>query len=176
MSHPIPSAVPSILRAGDTVTWRRVLADYPASDGWSLSYILVSPAAQIVIAAAADGSGHLVSVAPATSAAWAAATYAWQERVSKAGASHTSSSGTLDILPNFSAATGGLDARTHAQKTLAAIESWIETGDITVADYTIGDRQLKSIPIRELLLLRDTYRRDVRRQTPRQSGRVYVRF
>ncbi len=176
MSHPIPSAVPSSVRAGDTVTWRRSLADYPASDGWTLSYVLLSPAAQITIAATADGSAHLVSVAPATSAAWAAATYAWQERVSKSGASHTSSSGTLEILPNFSAATGGLDARTHAQKTLAAIESWIETGDITVADYTIGDRQLKSIPIRELLLLRDTYRRDVRRQTARQSGRVYVRF
>jgi hypothetical protein len=153
-----------------------VLADYPASDGWSLSYILVSPAAQIVIAAAADGSGHLVSVAPATTAAWAAGIYTWQERASKAGAIHTSDSGSIEILPNFSAAAGGLDARTHAQKTLAAIESWLETGDITVADYTIGDRQLKRIPIRELLLLRDTYRRDVRRQTPRQSGRVYVRF
>ena len=76
MSHPIPSAVPSSVRAGDTVTWRRSLADYPASDGWTLSYVLLSPAAQITIAATADGSAHLVSVAPATSAAWAAATYA----------------------------------------------------------------------------------------------------
>ena len=35
MSHPIPTAVPATLRAGDTATWRRTLSDYPANDGWT---------------------------------------------------------------------------------------------------------------------------------------------
>ena len=46
-----------------------------------------------------------------------------------------------------------------------------------VAEYQIGDKQLKSLSIPDLLLLRDRYRREVRESVgPRKSGRVQLRF
>ena len=89
MSHPIPTAVPATLRVGDTATWRRTLSDYPANDGWTLAYVLVKTGVQIAISASADGASHLVEVATATTGAWTAGTYAWQERVTKSGKTYT---------------------------------------------------------------------------------------
>jgi len=175
MAHPIPTAVPISLRAGDTATWRRSLADYPASDGWVLSYVLVKSGAQITITADAAGADHLITVVPATTVAWTPGVYAWQERVTQAGAIYTLATGTLEIIASFAAATTGLDARNHAQKTLDALEAWIERHDIAVAEYMIGDKRMQHIPIVDLLTLRDAYRREVRGQSG-QSGRVYMRF
>mgnify|MGYP007002354793 CR=1 FL=1 len=175
MTYPIPTAVPRSLRAGDTATWRRSLSDYPASSGWVLSYVLVKSDTQIIITANASGADHLVSVVPATTLGWIPGIYAWQERVALAGAIHTLSTGTLEIIASFAAATTGLDARSHAQKTLSALESWIECHDLAVADYEIAGRKMQFIPIADLLQLRDAYRREVRGQGG-QSGRVYMRF
>lgn len=177
MTYPVPTAVPATLRAGDTVTWRRSLSYFPASDGWTLSYVLVKSGSQITINASADGADHVVEVPLATTAAWSPGTYTWQERATKAGKTYTNAVGVLQILASFAAATSGLDARTHAQKTLDALESWIESRDIGVAEYQIGDKQLKSLSIPDLLLLRDRYRREVRESVgPKKSGRVQLRF
>ncbi len=177
MTHPIPTAVPATLRAGDTATWRRTLSDYPASDGWTLAYVLVKPSKQIAFSATADGCSHLVEVATGTTIAWPPGTYTWQERVSQAGKTYTTATGSLNILPSFAAATLGIDARTHAQKTLEALEAWIESRDMGVAEYQIGDKQLKNLSIPDLLLLRDRYRREVRESVgPKKSGRVQLRF
>ena len=172
MAHTVPASVPAALRAGDTATWQRALADYPASEGWTLDYILVNAAGQIAIAADAD---HLVEVSAATTALWIAGTYSWQERASLAGKTYTTATGSVEVLANLAAATSGIDVRTHAQRTLAALEAWIESHDLAVAKYAIGDRSLDSIPIADLLKLRDTYRKEVRGQSGK-SGRVYMRF
>lgn len=177
MAHPVPTAVPASLRAGDTATWLRSLPDYPASDGWVLSYVLVKTGTQIAITATASGADHLVEVAAATTSGWAAGTYSWQERATLAGKVYTTATGTLAIVASFAAAVGGLDARTHAEKTLAALESWIENHDPAVASYQIGDRQMQYISIPDLLKLRDAYRREVRATAAApKSGRVYMRF
>lgn len=179
MAYPVPLAVPAQLRAGDTATWKRALSDYPAGDGWVLSYALVKTGTQITITASADGDAHLVSVAPATTGGWAAGRYQYAETVSLAGAVHTLATGTLEILASFAAATSGLDARSHAQKTLEALEAWIEGRDIGVAEYEVAGRKLKTIAIADLIKLRNTYRNEVKRETGAASGRsnrVYVRF
>lgn len=177
MSHPIPNQVPKTLRAGDTVTWRRTLPDYPAGEGWSLVYTMVKLYQQITLTATPDGNDHLVESPVATTSNWAPGIYAWIERAIQDGKAYTVDTGVLEILPGFAAATNGLDARSHAQKTLDALEAWIESRDMGVAEYQIGDRMLKSIPIRDLLLLRDRYRREVRDESGKKvSGRVMVRF
>ena len=175
MAYPVPTAVPAIMRAGDTVTWKRSLSDYPASDGWSLSYALVRDGVQIIISSAASGTDHLVAVPVATSNTWSPGVYHWLERVTKGAEAYTIASGTTEIIANLSAAASGFDARTHAEKALAAIEAWIEGRDLGVAEYQIGDRQLKNIPIPDLLKLRDAYRREVRYQAGK-SSRIYMRF
>jgi hypothetical protein len=162
MAHPVPTTEPATLVAGDTATWTKSLSDYPASAGWVLSYALVKSGTRITFNASASGDDHLVSEAPVTTAAWAAGDYQWTAKVSLAGAVYTVASGAVTIAADYSAATGGLDARSHARTTLDALEAWIEGRNMGVAEYEIAGRRMKSIPIPDLLVLRDRYRRDVR--------------
>jgi len=174
MSAPTLTTEPATLRAGDTADWLLSLPDYPAGAGWSVEYALINAAGKITIASAAEGDAHRIHVAPAATADWAAGTYAWQRRVSNGTDATTDRTGSIEILPDF-ATLVAIDARTHAQKTLAAIEAWIESHDPGVAEYEIAGRRMKYIPVAELLRLRDQYRREVRGQSGK-SGRVYLRF
>lgn len=174
MSAPVPSSVPASVRAGDTVAWRIAAPLFPAGAGWSLEYTLINADRKISIDSAADGDAHLVNVPAATSASWIAGGYEWVCRATDGTAVHTIAAGNIDIKPNL-AAHVAIDTRSHAVKTLAAIEAWIEGHDLAVAEYQIAGRVMKYIPIAELIKLRDQYRREVRGQSG-QSGRVYVRF
>lgn len=170
MAHTIPTNEPAFLRAGDTATWTKTLAEYPASAGWALTYTLVKTGVKISISSSASGDDHLVAVAPATTAGWAAGAYQFIGQVALSGAVYTVVQGMIEIAASFAAATSGLDARSHAVKTLAAIESWIEGRDIGVAEYEIAGRRLKAIPIADLLAIRDRYRREVRGEQDAQRA------
>ena len=63
----IPTTEPETITAGDSLTWKRTLADYPAGT-WTLKYRLINADGKIDITATASGTDHLVSVEPATSA------------------------------------------------------------------------------------------------------------
>lgn len=180
----IPITEPVTLVAGDTAKWAKFLPDYLASDGWTLTYRLASPSAAMVIEATAGSSGeHLITVPAATTATWAAGGYEWRAQVSKSSEVYTVDSGRLQIAPVFG--TTGLDARSAARKALDAVEAVILGRATTgVAEYQIAGRQLRHIPIPELLTLRDSLRADVAREdaakslakTGRMPGRILVRF
>ena len=179
----IPNIEPSSANAGDTWRWTRTLAGYPASAGWALSYTLINAAAKITINATASGADHAVTVAAGTTAAYAAGTYDWRARVSRSGEVYTVGEGRLTVRNAYAAAT--FDARSHARKTLDAIEAVIENrASSAVAEYQIAGRQLKNIPVSDLLSLRDKYRAEVKREEAAtavaaglpDSRRVYVRF
>ena len=179
----IPNIEPSSANAGDTWRWTRTLADYPASAGWALSYTLINAAAKITINATASGDDHAVTVAAATTAGYAPGTYDWRARVTRSGEVYTVGEGRLTVRNAFSGAT--FDARTHARKTLEAIEAVIEgRASSEVSYYMIGNRQLRYMTPAELLTLRDKYRAEVAREdaaTAVAAGlpdrrRVFVRF
>lgn len=175
----VPTTEPTEVTAGDTLTWQRALADYPASAGWVLTYALVAAASQITITATADGDDHLVSVAAAASALYTPGDYAWQAYVTKAAERYTVGSGSLTIRPNLAAQGGGYDARSHAQKTLAALEAWLESHDLAVADYQIAGRAMKYHSIPDLLKLRDAYKAEINAAAVKIAGtgtRLVVRF
>ena len=117
---------PSRVTAGDTITWLRSLADYPASSGWVLSYTLINSAAKITITATASGDDHLASVAAATSAAWAAGTYTWHAAVTKAAERYTVGTGQMVVAPNLAAAST-FDTRTSARIALDAVNTALQT-------------------------------------------------
>lgn len=177
-----PTTEPGSIVAGDTAKWLRSLDEYPASQSWVLSYTLVSAAQRYTFTATASGDDHLVNVAATTTQSWAAGTYSWVARVSKAGEVFTVGSGTIAVRPSFGAA---VDARSHARKVLEAIEAVLE-GRATseVAQYEIAGRSLRYIEPAELLKLRDRYRAEVAREDAAQqvaaglpdSRRVFVRF
>lgn len=154
---------PSKVYAGDTVAWTEVQADYPASDGWSLTvYFAVGTVEPVAIAATPSGADHLVTVLPATTSGWTAGTCHWTARVTKAGETHTVVQGLFEVLPDPTVAA---DRRSHAEKCLAAITAVLEErmGD-PITEYEIDGTKAKKLPHAELIKLRAHYLAVVRRQ------------
>jgi len=163
MAADIPTNEPTALRAGDTWKWTRSLPDWPASS-WTLKYRAKNAAGGFEITASASGDDHSVSVASAITAAYSAGEYSWIAWV-EGGSSekYTVDTGTLEVLPEYRSglATVALDDRSHARKVLAAIETFIEGNDLSAAEFTLGDRRIKNIPIGELIKLRQRYLQEV---------------
>lgn len=182
MSAPIPTTEPANLPAGDTATWQRTLASYPASDGWALTYTLVNASQRYTATATAVGDDHLINIPASTTATWAPGWYDWRAQASKSGQVFTVAAGRLQVLPTFGTAT---DARSHAQKVLEAIQAYLENPvNLAASEYEIAGRSLRRHSIPELLALRDRYQFEVNREANAQRaaaglaprGRIAVRF
>lgn len=157
MSTTIPYGEPDSIRAGDTLEWKRSLADYPATT-WTLVYSLVNSGAKITITASASGTDHLIDESAATTAAYTAGWYDWTAHVTDGTDRYTVDHGRIEVQPDLSAATI-YDNRSHARIMLDAIESLLEGK--TTADAqssTHNGRSLTSYTWAELRLLRDLYR------------------
>jgi hypothetical protein len=117
---------PTTIYAGDKVEWTESLSAYLPSAGWTLKYVLINSAARETFESTADGDSHAVSLTSADTADWQPGSYTLQSYVE-----HTD--GTIEVIrrltvtvkQNLITATT-YDFRTHAQKTLEAIESAIE--------------------------------------------------
>lgn len=148
-----PTTEPTSLQAGDTITWRRLLPDYPASEGWELSYRLINAAARIDIVATADGDAHLVSIPAATSAGYTAGEYTSIAKVTRGADRHTVGQGVIVIKPDWAAAATGADARTPAQRALAdlraALMRWLSTQG-HVQEYEIAGRRMRFATVDEI--------------------------
>lgn len=156
MAYTIPDSEPSVLRAGDTATWTRLLADYPATDGWVLGYRLINADGNIDISSTASGAAHLVNVAPDTTAGWLPGEYRWVSSVTLAGARHTIAAGQIKILPDLAAETGGYDDRSPARKALAAIDAALVAhgANAWTQEYEIAGRSMKFRSVAEFYELR----------------------
>lgn len=158
MTAEIPATEPTQVNAGDTVQWtRQDLTDYLATDGWALSYVLINSTSKITINAASDGSAYAVTVAAATTAGWTAGLYSWQAYVTKTTERFKIDEGSMEVLPNFAAAST-YDSRSHAKTVLDAIEAVLESrATVDQESYSIMGRSLKRTPMADLLKLRDRY-------------------
>lgn len=153
---------PKVITAGDTATWTRTEALYPASLGWVLTYYLsLGAASPKVFSSTPSGADHLITVLPAVTATWYPGTYHWTVRASKAGEVHTTDSGTIVIAPD---PTTAVDRRTHAERCLAVIEAALEAsvGSATV-EYEFDGVKVKK-DRSELVRIRDRYKAEVRAQ------------
>ena len=178
----IPTSEPTLINAGNTAKWLKSLLEYPASAGWVLSYVLVNAAQRIPFSSTPSADDHLVNVSAATTAAWAPGSYDWRSKATPTAEIYTVGQGRIEIAPAFGAA---VDARSQARRTLEAIEATLEgRASSATAEYQIAGRALKYIPIPELLMLRDRFRRDVKAQEDAAAvaaglgarGRIFVRF
>jgi hypothetical protein len=147
MSIEIPTIEPAEVRAGDTVTWLKTLADYPAST-WALYYRLINATAKIDITATASGDSHLVSVVPTTSDDWTAGDYAYIAWVTSGTDRVTVAQGKITVLPNLAAVTAaGYDLRTQAKKMLDAIDAALlslSSGErLAVVEAEVSARRFK---------------------------------
>lgn len=166
MAIPIPTREPSEITAGDTVTWSKSLADYPASAGWVLKYRLINAAAKIDITASASGDDHLVAVSAASSAGWAAGSYTWQSYVTKAAERYTLETGSLAIKPDLAAQAGGFDTRTPSRKTLDLLDAaMVEHGSSAwTQEYEIAGRRMKFVNAADFMAFRSKVVAEVGRE------------
>jgi hypothetical protein len=154
------------LIVGDSLDFLTTVASFPASDGWTLKYRLVprTSGTAIEITAAAEGEDYRAQVGPAITQGWTAGEYSWTSWVEKTGARYTVDDGTVTLVPN-PATVLARDGRTHARKTLDAIEATIEgRASLDQQEYQIGGRMLKRMPIGDLLKLRSLYQSEVAKE------------
>ncbi len=186
MAQTVPTREPTSVVAGDTVSWSKALADYPAADGWVLHYRLINAAGKIDITATASGNDHLVSEAATTTDDWVSGTYTWQAYVTLGAARHTVGQGSLVIKPNLAAEVAGYDTRTTAKKTLDLIDAALlaHGPSAWTQEYEIAGRRMKFRSPSEFLSLRDKLRAEVAREAAADrlaqglgsASKVYVRF
>lgn len=160
MTAAIPTTEPAELRAGDTWKWTKSLADYSAADGWVLKYRFKNAAGGFEITATASGSDFSISVAADTTTGYTAGTYEWTAWIEYGGEVFTVDGGTLQVLPNLraGAATAALDTRSHARKTLDAIEAVIENrATLDQMSYTIAGRTLQRMSVADLIKFKNHY-------------------
>lgn len=161
-----PTTEPEDLTAGDRWAWKRTdLTQYGA--GYTLTYELTlnGGAAPITLTATLSGTEYLIEVAAATTAGYTAGDYAWSALITRDLDSERTreSNGTLTVNPD--PAVSEADPRTHARKTLDAIEAVIEKRATKDQEsYSIAGRSLSRMNIADLMSFRDQYRAEVKRE------------
>lgn len=120
-----PESEPLSFHAGSTVKWKRTdLADFPAST-WTLYYTFVKDGTRIQITSSQDGStaNHLVSLAPATTAAYTVGVYHWTVEARDGTDVYLVDKGICEILTDFAEQSSGYDDRSVAKKWVDAYEA-----------------------------------------------------
>lgn len=174
MAFTIPEIEPQEIQAGDRIQWKRTnLDDFPA-DSWTLTYYLRSdqPGSAIDIVATADSLNFEVDVAPSESAAYTPATYYWTAFVSKSGDRKLVASGRLVIKEDPSQIALPVDGRSHARRTLEALEAVIErraTSDQQRYAFSAVGRSVDKMPIADVLKFRDYYLSIVKQEDAREK-------
>lgn len=166
MDQTVNIQIPAKITAGDTITWQRTLADYPASGGWVLKYCLINASGKINITSTAAGDDHLVNVSAASSAGYAAGDYDWQEYVEKAATSerYTISTGRITISPNIASMPAGYDGRSTVRKTLDLINAAMlaHGNNAWTQEYEIAGRRMKFRSVGEFLQFRSKLQQEVK--------------
>lgn len=143
----------SKLIAGDSLDFTTSVADYPATDGWTLSYRLIprfsSPMqAPITITATTyETSSYRVQVGPSTTADWAPGAYSWASFVEQTGQRITlEQGGELTVAPDPGTAAQGTDVRSDSQRALdnarTALATYTQSNG-NVAEYEIAGRRMR---------------------------------
>lgn len=164
------SAIPATLRAGDTWQWTTACADYSSADGWKLTTSFRG-ASSLDVEGDADAGGWESTAAAEDTAELTPGRYAWIERISKDGAVFTVGSGALEILPDLGATEAGHDARSDAEKQLAAAETAL-TSLLSKqhASVSFGDQSYTLQDIEKLMRVRDALKVRVEAEKAAANG------
>lgn len=143
MTITIPTTEPTRIHAGATVAWTKTLGDYPASDGWELSYRLTNRDAHYDITTSADGSAHAVAISSATTAAYIPGDYQLVSWVAKASDRYFVASTAVNVQPDLSRIEG-YDGRSIAAKTLEKMDEALlrYSANAWKQSYTIEGRTM----------------------------------
>lgn len=157
MTHPT-------LRVGDSVAFT---VSRPSEAGRTLRRVYAGASNfEIVATESLIFPGEFVFAASSfVSSSWAPGSYFWHELSELAGDRRTLDSGQTQVLPDITAVAAPFDARTYSRRMVDAIEATLE-GRVTkdVESYQIRGRSLTKIPVAELIVLRDKFKLEARRE------------
>ena len=178
----ILTELPQRITIGDTVTWDESLSDFPASASWVLIYSFTNADATFASTHAAVVDDHRVTI---DTTELEVGRYDYAKKITDGSEVFTLERGTLEVEPDLSADTAGVDRRTFAEITLANIEDMLKgkaTKDQT--SYSLNGRALSRYSIDELQDWRARLRVEVRadrakvrrRAGGKSHANVHVRF
>lgn len=124
-----PTREPTTVYAGDTITWTKTVDDYPASEGWTLSYTFRSPnGVELSVDATASGDDYSVSVPTEQSAKLSPGLVKWTAFITDAGDTQrfTVGSGIMTVVANPESTEASPDPRSFARQALEAVEAAIK--------------------------------------------------
>jgi len=178
--------IPKQLFAGDSATW----LDDPTTDAlggaidstWTLKYVISFPTTAVTLTATASGSGWSTTISK-TNTAVTAGDYYWQAYAETGSRRETIGSGILTIK---AAAAHDVSGKSQAQQDLDAVQLAMRTmiSGGAVAEYTIGGRSLRKIPMTDLIVLESKLKSIVAKEKKAESianglgnpSNVFVRF
>lgn len=169
MPPSVPTAPPDKIVRNSDVSWTVDLADFTAGTD-TLVYTLISAEDQVEVTATQSGSLFLTTLTDTITGALTIGDYYLQARVTSAGTVYQLNGEQglpqldhrLKVVRDAAEHDTGADLRSHAVKTLDALQATIE-GKATKdqSSYTIGNRSLSHMTVDELLRWQDYYQRKV---------------
>lgn len=150
---------PSSFTTGESVTFTKQLADYPASE-WTLTYKLRGPSVGLDVEATADGDDHLIVITAAQTATLVAGLWQFQAYATKDAEAVLVDQGQFTVKRGFTSANADdiIDGRSQAQKIVEAIDAMMaKTATLAQKRYQINNRELERYSLTELIALRTHY-------------------
>lgn len=181
------ASVPSQFTSGESLAWEKSYSDYPADDGWTLTYYFRGAGKGFDVTATADGKKFEITVEASDTAEMTAGSYSYQAFVTDGTENIEVDEGKISVLPSLSgiSVNDTHDGRSEFQIILDAIDATLK-GKATKdqLSYSIGDRELRRYDITDLLKLRDKYQQLVNQEIlseKRKKGlglstKYYTRF
>jgi len=117
--------IPEKIYAGDKIEWTDSLSDYPASNGYTLIYILNGMNNRIQIESTNDGDNYKFEISSNITKNWVAGWYKWQAVIKYNGERATISTGKIEIIENLELASG-TDGRSIWQVAIDNLEEVIK--------------------------------------------------
>ena len=183
----IPLTEPTEFFPGDTLTWKRqdLSDDYPASDGWSLTYYFRGPEGKFDIAASADGDNFSVSVLPDITTTYKSGDYIWSAKVGLGTDVYSVDNGACTVKVDLATKGAGYDPRSHVKKVLDALEAaLVKKASKDQLETDIDGVSIKRMSPEELRAWRKEYKSEYQKElnadkkkNGKKSGdRIVVRF
>jgi hypothetical protein len=148
---PMLADIPEKITAGDSVNWKKSFVNFPASEGWTLSYVLTKTGQQITFAGTVDGDAHLIQIAAATSATWEAGEYIFDAYVTKAADRQRVDHGLVEILTNLAAQIDGYNGLPYCFTVRDAIIAVLELrATESQSSIAVGGRQISEMSHAEI--------------------------
>jgi hypothetical protein len=129
VAPPVPTTEPKVFSAGDTISWTKALNDYPADDGWILSYAFRGEKGdgKLDVIATNESGTHTALISATDSALMRPGIWVWNSYATLGADRHTVGNGTTQVTPNLAATNFATDLRTSVKKAYDNAREAMET-------------------------------------------------